>query len=99
MRFRLAWSEGGRDTQGMSKRLNVEFDEREYREIKRAARRQGLSLSDWVRQSLAEARVRTVRGSAERKRAAVREAVRHEFPTAEIDEMLREIERGYGAAE
>ncbi len=31
------------------------------------------------------------------KLRAVRAASRHEFPTADIDEMLGEIERGYGA--
>jgi negative regulator of replication initiation len=83
----------------MSKRLNVEFDEREYREIKRAARRRGLSLSDWVRQTLAEARTRATQGDADRKREALREAVQHSFPTAEVEEMIREIEQGYRTAE
>ncbi len=32
-----------------------------------------------------------------RKLDAVRVAVRHEFPTADIDDMLAQIERGYGA--
>jgi hypothetical protein len=37
------------------------------------------------------------RGDRARKLAAVRSAVRHSFPTADIEEMLGEIERGYGA--
>ncbi len=82
----------------MSKRLNVEFDDREYREIKRAARRRGLSLSDWVRQSLAEARTRATQRDADRKRAALHEAVRHAFPTGEVEEMIRDIEQGYGTS-
>ncbi|MCK5375912.1 MAG: hypothetical protein KAJ97_02445 [Acidobacteria bacterium] len=35
-------------------------------------------------------------GDAERKLAAIRAADRHGYPTADIDLMLGEIERGYG---
>lgn len=79
----------------MSKRLNVVVDEREYREMKRAARRAGLSLSEWVRRSLADTRAQQPGGDPERKLAVVRAAARHDFPTADIDQMLREIEQGY----
>jgi hypothetical protein len=34
-------------------------------------------------------------GDQARKLAAVRAAARHDFPTAEIDRMLEEIEQGY----
>jgi hypothetical protein len=40
---------------------------------------------------------RTVPGTeAKKKLDVVRAAVRHAFPTADIDDMLRDIERGYG---
>jgi transposase len=43
--------------------------------------------------------VRRDRSSSDRARklAAVRAAARHSFPTADIDEMLAEIGRGYSA--
>ena len=79
----------------MSKRLNVVLDDDEYRALKRAARRQGLTLSEWVRRSLSQARMREPEAPAGKKLAVVRAAVEHDFPTADIDQMLREIERGY----
>ena len=79
----------------MSKRLQVLLDEAELREIQRIARRQRLTVAEWVRQTLRAARRRVPGGDAAKKLEAVRAAVRHSFPTAEIDEMLAQIERGY----
>lgn len=81
----------------MSKRLQVLFDEAELRDLREAARRQGLPVSEWVRRALREARRREPRGDIASKLGAVRAAARHELPTADIDEMLAEIEQGYGA--
>lgn len=82
----------------MSKRLQVVLDDAEYREIRQVARRHRMSVSEWVRQALRRARRSEPLKDADRKLDAVRAAVRHEFPTAEIDEMLAEIERGYRGA-
>ena len=79
----------------MSKRLQVLFDEAELREIQRAARVQRVTTAEWVRQALRTARRRDPLGDVEKKRAAIRTAARHRFPTADIDQMLAEIERGY----
>jgi hypothetical protein len=79
----------------MSKRLQVLFREDEYRELEAIARRRRMSLSEWARQALRAARQRETLGDAERKLAVVREASRHAYPTADIDQMLEEIERGY----
>ena len=79
----------------MSKRLQVLLDDAELREIQRIARRQRLTVAEWVRQTLRAARRRAPGGDAAKKLEAVRAAVRHSFPTAEIDEMLADIERGY----
>ena len=53
------------------------------------------SLSERVRQALR--RVQRSESAVEmtRKLEAMRCAFEHEFPTAEMDEMLEEIERGY----
>ena len=81
----------------MSKRLQVLLDETELRDLREAAGRQGLPVSEWVRRALREARRREPRGDLDSKLRAVRAATRHEFPTAEIDQLLAEIEQGYGA--
>ncbi len=79
----------------MSKRLQVLLEEPELREIQRAARAQRMTVAEWVRQALRAARRREPSTDARRKLAAIRTAARHSFPTAEIDQMLAEIESGY----
>lgn len=79
----------------MSKRLQVVLDDAEYREIQEIARRQRMSLSEWVRQALRCSRERQPLRDPDRKLAAIRAAVRHSFPSADIATMLAEIERGY----
>ena len=79
----------------MSTRLQVVIDDEELDEIRRVARRHGLTVSEWVRQTLRQARRATSGGSVERKLAAIRAAARHEFPTGDIDEVLGDIEQGY----
>ena len=71
------------------------LDEAELHEIRRAARRDRLTVSEWVRRCLREARRRQPARDADRKVQAIRAAARHEFPTADIVRMLAEIESGY----
>ena len=77
----------------MSKRLQVILDEEEYKEIQGVARRQRVTLAEWVRQALRQAR-NDHPGTAEAKLRVIADASRHEFPTADIEVMLREIEAG-----
>ena len=77
----------------MSKRLQVLMDEEEYLEVQGAARRQRLTVSEWVRRVL-RAEVAEHRGIIVGKLRAVNVASRHEFPTGDIDVMLREIGAG-----
>jgi hypothetical protein len=56
-----------------------------------------MSIAEWVRQALAAARRYEPLGEASKKLDVVREAARQEFPTADIDQMLAEIEHGYGS--
>ena len=79
-------------------RLQVVVDETEMREIRRTARRERLSVSEWVRRCLREARRMRPSRDGDRKLQTVRTAARHAFPTADIDLMLAEIEAGYGEA-
>jgi hypothetical protein len=85
-------------TQSMSKRLQVLLDDAEWRELREAAGRQGLTVSEWVRRTLREAHQQESTGDVDAKLRAVRQAVGFEFPTADIDQMLDEIERGYLSA-
>jgi hypothetical protein len=83
----------------MSQRLQVVMDEAEVREIRRAARRQGMTVAEWVRQTLRAARRREPLAEARKKREVLRAASAHAFPTADIQQMLAEIERGYAGPE
>ena len=79
----------------MSKRLQVLLDETELRAIQRAARSKRMTVAEWVRQTLRAARRREPANDARKKLEAVRAAIRHSFPTADIEQMLEEIESGY----
>ena len=79
----------------MSKRLQVLLDEEEYEEIQGVARRQRVTLAEWVRQALRHAK-NGQPGTIDAKLRAIADASRHEFPTADIATMLQEIEAGRG---
>lgn len=78
----------------MSTRLQVVLDEQELKEIQRAARARHLTVAEWVRQELRAARARRPLGDPAKKLAVVRASTQHSFPTADVDQMLAEIERG-----
>ena len=79
----------------MSKRLQVLVPDREMLEIQRLARSERLTVGEWVRRTLREARMRKPGVDSESKLKAVRRAAQFAFPTADIEDMLGEIERGY----
>lgn len=75
----------------MTKRLQVLVDDDEFVEFQRAAKRQRLTMSEWVRQSLRKAKDDANR--VEAKLRAIAEASKINGPTADIEVMLREIEQ------
>ena len=79
----------------MARKLQVLLDDSELQEIQQIARERRMTTDEWVRAALREARQRERR--VEDKLEVVRRAVRHSFPTADIEQMLSEIEQGYGA--
>jgi hypothetical protein len=83
----------------MAKRLQVILQDPEYREIQRLARSRRMSIAAWVRQALSVATRREPLGDSAKKLDLIRAAARHQYPTAEIEEMLAQIERGYRPAE
>ena len=79
----------------MSKRLQVLLPEQELKEIQRLARREHLAVGEWVRRALRDARSRQPVNDANVKLQAIRKAVEYSFPTADLNQMLQEIEQGY----
>jgi hypothetical protein len=66
-------------------------------EIRRLARRERLTVGEWVRRALREARKQKPLNDPEAKLKAIRRGAELSFPTADIEQMLSEIERGYQA--
>lgn len=78
----------------MTQRLQVLLDDAEFAEIRRIARRHRMTVAEWVRQALRAARRDEPRYDTERKLSVLREAATYNYPTAEIDEILADIDRG-----
>lgn len=79
----------------MTTRLQVLLPDEEIAEIRRVAKRHRMTVAEWVRQALRQARRNESMGDPRRKLAAVREAARGDYPTTDIEQMLTEIEGGY----
>ncbi len=80
----------------MSRTVQIPFDETEFLEISEMADRKRLTIAEWIRAAVRSVSPRRPSG-AQRKLEAVSSAARHSFPTADIDQMLAEIEQGYEA--
>jgi hypothetical protein len=83
----------------MTKRLQVLLVETELRDIQRLARSRHMTTAEWVRQALRGALEAQGASSVTDKLAAVRRACEHAYPTADIDELLAQVERGYTGPE
>jgi hypothetical protein len=83
----------------MTQRLQVLLAEEEFEEIRRVAQRHRMTVAEWVRQALRVARADEPYAEPQRKLAVVREAAQGTYPTADIDVMLAEIDRGYVGGE
>jgi hypothetical protein len=79
----------------MSKRLQVLLPDQEMSEIQRLAKREHLTVGEWVRRTLRQARANRPVSEPEVKLKAIRRAAQYSFPTADLEQMLSEIERGY----
>jgi len=66
----------------MSKRLQVPLPDREMSDIQRLAKREHLTVGEWVRRALREARTRRPAIEPETKLKAVRDGAKYSFPTA-----------------
>ena len=54
-----------------------------------------MTVAEWVRQVLREARRSQPTQDSAKKLEVVRSATRHSYPSGDIDQMLGDIERGY----
>lgn len=73
------------------------MDESELKEIQAIADNQHVSLAEWVRRAIRAARDVQPRNNVQSKLEAVRNAMQYDFPISDIDDILGEIETGYGA--
>lgn len=80
----------------MARRMQVLIDDAEYRKIQRVAKRKRLTLAEWVRQALRDACREAPEGDPGKKLAVIRESATHHYPTADIEQILSDIEDGYG---
>ena len=83
----------------MSTRLQIVVSEEELVEIREIAERRRMTVSEWVRQTLREARQRVPRRTTEQKLEALRRAAEYDAPAGDVDQMNADIARGYLAAE
>lgn len=79
----------------MSQRLQVVLSDAEMAELRTLAAREGVTVSQWVRQSLRAVQRGRASGDVDRRLAAVRAAAVHDFPAPDVELMLAEIEQGY----
>lgn len=75
----------------MSTRLQVVMDEAELDAYRRCAKREGKTLSEWVRDVLRRAKRARREPSPEEKLAALDRALELGDPTANLEEMLEEM--------
>jgi hypothetical protein len=79
----------------MSTRLQVLLPEEEMESVRQIAKSESLTVGEYVRQVLREAESRRPSKSVAAKLAAIRKGSKLSYPTADIEQMNREIERGY----
>jgi predicted 2-oxoglutarate/Fe(II)-dependent dioxygenase YbiX len=78
----------------MSKRLEVILEESDMQEIQVISRRKRMTVSEWVRTAIRAAKANEPVVDSRRKLQALRAATAHSFPSADIEEMLAQIEGG-----
>jgi hypothetical protein len=78
----------------MSTRLQIVASDAEAASLRQAARRAGLTLSEWARRALRAARDAEAGPSRTTRLDALDRALACNHPTGNIAEMLADIERG-----
>lgn len=78
----------------MSTRLQIVMSDAEAASLRDAARRGGLTLSEWARRALRAAHDAQAGPSSSSRLDALDRALACNHPTGDISEMLADIERG-----
>lgn len=71
------------------------MDDSDLKEVQAAAAMRGMTVAEWVRQTLRSARMQEPLKKMETKLSVVRAAASLAFPAPEMPQMLEEIEQGY----
>lgn len=79
----------------IGKRLQVLLTDAEMSHIQRLAKRECLTVGEWVGQALRDARATRPVIDPETKLKAVLRATEYSFPTADLEQMLSEIQTGH----
>lgn len=79
---------------GWKDKYPVPIDHLIYVKVERIARIKGMSIEEWVNESLRKAVVEAPE-AVEAMRQVIYEAGKVNAPTADIEQMLKEIESGY----
>lgn len=72
-------------------------DDADLRELRKAAKADGVTVSEWVRSALREAMKQRPRGDSKRKLDVIRAAAQYDFPAPDVDQMNAEIAGGYAS--
>ena len=81
----------------MSIRLQVLLDEEELRSLKECAKKEKITVSDWVRRALRHEMNERPAEGARKKLEMIRRYARYDFPSGDYDTLAAEIESGYGS--
>ena len=79
--------------------MQVLVPDAELRQMQQVAAAKGMTLAEWVRQTLRVEAAREPAGDPRKKLALIRAAARNQFPAPDIEQMLAEIAHGYDAVD
>ena len=78
-----------------AKRISaIALNDYEYAHLERIATRRNITVEQWI-EELIRRDIADYRRRSENIRMIIEEAAQHDFPTADIEQMLKEIESGY----
>ena len=85
------------DAKDGAKRIcRVSLDDEEYAHLEHIATHRKITVEQWIEEIIRRDMADYRRRSASIQRA-IEEAANHNFPTADIEQMLKEIESGYNS--
>ena len=85
------------DAKGGAKRIcQVSLDDEEYAHLEHIAANRQITVEQWIEEIIRRDMADYRRRSASIQKV-IEEAASHNFPTVDIDQMLKEIESGYNS--